>query len=218
MKSSTYSHASRKWQGFKVGRDVIWWHGFTGDNWGQLSGVWSALLLSGPMYGSVHIIFLRFSFLALHFRRQRAWKAGSTGLALVCMWIRETRTGGTCSSLTLLGPVSWQPTHFSLWQFSLTQAHLVVTSLACVLTLNHIPHPKGCRFIHHSTSELVPWKVSSPPSQGRHRNHTKSQLPAHRIPPGPSPNAHVDFPHSLPPSKPMVPPSYILTPVFCLAL
>lgn len=49
-------------------------------------------------------------------------------------WELESMAGGTHSFLTLCGPDGWQPTHFSLWQFSLPQAHLVVICLACALT------------------------------------------------------------------------------------
>lgn len=57
---------------------------------------------------------------------QRGWGA----------WELESVAGGTRGSLTLRA--GWQPTHFSLGQFSLPQAHWVVISLACALTSNHI--------------------------------------------------------------------------------
>lgn len=50
----------------------------------------------------------------------------------------EKHVGGTQASWTVLGPAGWQPTHFSLRQFSLTQAHSVVTPLDCALTPYHI--------------------------------------------------------------------------------
>ena len=161
---------------------------------------------------SLVVSFFGSSFLEAGSMKSRVGWAG-TGLHVNY----RTCTGGTHGSLTLFGPVGWKPTHFSLWQFSLTQAHLGVISLACTLTPKRTPYPSGWRFIHHSTSDLAPSKVSSPPSQG-HRNHTESPLPAQRIPPTPSPNSHVASPHSRPPSYPLAPPACILTPVLCLAL
>lgn len=120
----------------------------------------------------------------------------------------------THSSLTCLGPAGWQPTRFSVWQLSFTQAHWVDTSLVCVIhPSSHTPSPAprvGSSVLY--IPALLTWLLTKFPACF-HKKVRETTLKAHLLPRDPSraispSHVHVDFPCSVTP-----PAHWVLQPV-----